>query len=800
MMSALILTRQGDPYSLRGFQSLSGNKTLALRTGSAPKHTPQDYVAPRWCPGVDVLAVPEGRMLRLVRLSGGQTIWRRALSDSGEADQKPNAQTIAAIAWGPSGTSIAVLHGGGLLVQRDFSRGDIINEARIDLDERVVGMEWVACKGAEGGGETDEDSLEAALPLLSMLDRSQPLPSHVNPVKEPPTAVVITGASGTVRVCLGGVFALPTVHLPVAVRGPGQEAGYVAVDARLDQDASSLNILLVEESSPQILARCSLDTSILSSYTTLLQTLMPLSARLSGLCLYLDNALGLLVKESEAREEGASRAFLRTTFEDVLRDHGVDEATSPEAELSRLAVTGRASESTSQFLLAKLKTTRLRNWENAGRLGAVAITRLVYQHAQPAIERAILAATRLLQVIKGSALHPNGAQGTSPQLESACGCILRAVVVLGWLYARLDEYMAQVHHEQQLNQEFVDWALFSISDLHWQNEGSRRLGNDDGNDDDDGLRPVCPDIDYKALLGFIRSAFRRVDEFAAPPPSVHDVLQGSGNSRPMGSGTFADTYFDVLVEQANLQTIGSAEGGSFEYVFHSQEAVDAAIGRHGSGSEDMVAPTCREALDEVRRLISTALEWPALSLGQSLQWSQAPTPICPLQHESCNEVYEILSDMRAVAEAGQDGIVKHMYMAVVEPAKSQLLLIARSEVAGGGQQAAAYIDLTVDVQLSDVPSRSAMDVSAISFFDDQQLGVVFTVDGCNAPLDVAREEDASVVVFSQLRRIDQASAQHALVLSCNGNEGRRCVAVAERRGKSWWPFDMDNEEDDEDEE
>ncbi|KAJ2399625.1 hypothetical protein GGI23_002541, partial [Coemansia sp. RSA 2559] len=85
MTDVSILSLSGFPYQTNGFQSLSGGRALQLRSGSSLKQQHStDYLPPKWCPTLDILAVPEGRALRLVRLSGGETIWRRALQDSNQ--------------------------------------------------------------------------------------------------------------------------------------------------------------------------------------------------------------------------------------------------------------------------------------------------------------------------------------------------------------------------------------------------------------------------------------------------------------------------------------------------------------------------------------------------------------------------------------------------------------------------------------------------------------------------------------------------------------------------------------------
>ncbi|KAJ2222203.1 hypothetical protein IW143_001510, partial [Coemansia sp. RSA 520] len=742
-MTTHILAPSGDPYGITGFQSLSGGQPLSLRTGSVPKQPPADYVAPRWCPNIDILAVPEGRALRLVRLSGGHTIWRRTLTDgqsrtSHDTDKRPNtSQAIRSIAWNPNGTTIAVLHANGLLVQRDSTRGDIVHETQTDIDDAVVAMEWVAGKIPEPDADCAEQMVEFSLPKLSPIDRGQSPPCHVNAETEPPTAIVITCASGSVWVCLGGIFTLPPAHLP-----PGQLEGFVAVDARLVQDSASLAVYLENDGTARSdidqpgVSLCTVDTSILSSSLPLLHSLVPLSARLSALCLYLDNTLDALFAEATARHENASRSFLLRTFEGLLRDHGVDEATSPMAELSRLALTGRASEPTSQFLLAKLKSTKLNNWEHAGRQGAVALTRLIYQHAQPAVERTILAASRLLDIV-----HTHKSS-TRDGAERTRGIILRAIVVLGWLHARLDECMTAVREEQQENQEFVDWALFTIDDLHWQNEGSRRLGNDGNDDVDDGLRPVRPEIEYDILFRFFRKTFGGCSDDTGPQSLILNMLHRNDAS-DTGSEQFHRAYFDAVIDAAHMDALSIAQQPTntnaecqndkklFEFVFHSQALLDTARANCGddSGLSDG-PPTCTEALKEVKLLMSQALEWPSRVLGDSLQWNTVPSLTCPMPLAS-KDGADLLSDMHYVASSN-DPSGGTMYTATVSSSQHLVLLSTPSESIH--EPTTARIELVVNVAASNSDTQQTpISVLALSFFDDQVLGILFTIDGCNEP-------------------------------------------------------------------
>ncbi|KAJ1997782.1 hypothetical protein GGI04_005276, partial [Coemansia thaxteri] len=562
------------------FQSLAGKETLRLRTGVAPREpNPEKYVAPRWCPTIDVLAVPEGKALRLVRLSGGQTVWRRTLhdqhsrtapvdfSDGGAGSEKQSAadgQAIRAIAWHPANTCVAVLHADGTLVQRDAAKGDVIHESRINLEAGnvVAAMEWIQCESNAGQGKQGrvengsgaQQPLEQYLPRLTSPDRSKAMPSHVNPTAEPLTAIIVVTTTGHVVVSLGGILTLPVAGMPKDIEA-AVDAGSTcsAVDAKLDQQNHRLYI--VYSVLPPFHHRAPATTSVLGSENARLAVctlhvplfaetaggplhkFTTLFARLSGLFLFLENALDLLIKESEARDEGASRPMLLDMLEGVLRDHGVDESTSPEAELIRLAIGGRASEPTSQFMLSKMKVTKLNSWESAGRMGAVAIVRLVYQHIQPAIERAILAIAGLQLTIDGWTKHDtfhtdkDGRLGDSRDFSSTKKALGRAVVIWGWLFARFEEYMVAVRDEQRENQEFADWALFAIDDLRWQNEGSRRADNDDA---DDGSRPVRPEIDYVLLLKFIRCAFRRETVIDPVDTRVIRMLYSSGTRSDEG--------------------------------------------------------------------------------------------------------------------------------------------------------------------------------------------------------------------------------------------------------------------------
>ncbi|KAJ1785356.1 hypothetical protein LPJ59_006162, partial [Coemansia sp. RSA 2399] len=529
---------------MNGFQSLSGRRALQLRSGSSLKQPHStDYLPPKWCPTLDILAVPEGRALRLVRLSGGDTIWRRTLQDSNQATPpkaesvsgktaniigKDSQAVIRAIAWNPTSQCIAVLYSDGNLVQRDAAHGDIVHESRIELanDELVASMLWVSCDGdtepstdilAEESSRTAKPlPLEFSIPALSPLDKSKATPSNINSEPDNMTAIVITTTRGAVWIMLGGIFTLPVAKLPLFEKS--SFADLVVTDAQINCDLSTLYVSLTRGQGEQPSGRpnaalCTLDTSMLSAATPLLRSLVYLSARISGLFLYIENAVDLVVNEATARGDAASRAGLLQTFEGILQDHGVDEVTSPEAELCRLAVTGRASEPTSQFLLAKLKSAKLKSWEHSGRQGAVAIARLIYQYVSPAIERAMFAASRLLHIVTvdfsqlslaGYNFGNNNGEGCSVSLkdmEETRGLILRAIVILGWTYARFEEYAARLQDEQRENQTFVDWALLAVDDLHWQNEGIHKSGNDDSVDD--GLRPIRPEIDHKLLLQFI---------------------------------------------------------------------------------------------------------------------------------------------------------------------------------------------------------------------------------------------------------------------------------------------------------
>ncbi|KAJ2083950.1 hypothetical protein H4R24_000393 [Coemansia sp. RSA 988] len=860
-----ILSHSGTPYNTRGFRPLTEDQTLTLRAGATPKQSLQsDYVLPRWCPCIDIIAVPEGRALRLVRLSGGQTVWRQTFNGrkthptNSEVDREAGIDeyAIRAIAWSPSGTSIAILHANGQLIQRDSTRGDIVHESYIAIDESVVAMDWVTCKNdnkepfsSESGDSRYPTALEFSFPKLSPLDRGQPTPAHINPEVEDPTAIIITSSSGLVQVSLGGIFTLPAVGFPKTMTDSLHN--HVAIDARLSSDSAILYVHLIQNSSKgsvdvstsdhvtQRMLVCAVDTSILSSTMPLLHMVVPLSARLSGLCLYIDNTLDLLVKEANARDESASRTSLLNTFEGVLRDHGVDEVTSPEAELARLAVAGGASESTSQFLLAKLKPAKLNNWESAGRLGAVALTRLVYQNALPAIERTILAATRLLDIVRDSRnmlayTDKDSKESDRHSADRTCNSLLRVIVILGWMYARFNKYMLALRDEQKENQEFVDWALCAIDDLHWQNEGSRRLGNDGHNDEaDDGMRPVRPEIDYKLLFGFIRGAFRRPVDGEESAGSICAILHNGDLVEPSTSKAEAavENYFDALVDQAHLEALNVTSGTGcdvpFQYVF--EQLVDGGKGSLPRNSATL--PSCREALSEVRTLISEIFKWPSHALGSGLQWFTDPTLTCPFHLGPNVQPSELLSDMHYVANefGGKNNSSSkqgQMYV-VTTSTSSQRLMIVATSASQHLPSAIAYVELAVDVKnvvdpvaepdaplLGQDQSRVPICVTDVSFFDDELLGIVFTVDGDSQPFlgaikyrpdagcvqyrstcDIQHDSAGSLLVFSRLTRIGEASTKGSISLASNGNKGRRCVAAMERRGRFWWPYDMDNEDD-----
>ncbi|KAJ2896861.1 hypothetical protein IWW38_001894 [Coemansia aciculifera] len=317
--------------------------------------------------------------------------------------------------------------------------------------------------------------------------------------------------------------------------------------------------------------------------------------------------------------------MLLDKLESVLRDHGVDDATSPEADLIRLAITGRASESVSQFLLSKLKAVKLNGWESAGRLGAVAIVRLVYQHIQPAIERAILAISEVQTIVGDWWTQREVAEDIA-----AKQALEQAVVVWGWLFARFEEYMAAVCGEQRENQEFADWALFVIDDLHWQNEGSRRLENDDA---DDGSRPVRPEIDYELLVNFIRSAFCRVDGVNPVDRSLLRMLY-SRHARSAESKEMLRAYIDELFRSEQ----NDEDVKRLKFVFHGDLVVD----------DDAVQPTCREMLSEAKELTLGALKWPSSMLGNSVSWDA--TPLATLMSSGGEESADFVrvSDMRKV--------------------------------------------------------------------------------------------------------------------------------------------------------
>ncbi|KAJ2691355.1 anaphase promoting complex subunit 4 [Coemansia spiralis] len=835
MSHSLFRTSDG---TLHGFQSLSNKETLQLRAGVAPKEPhPTKYVAPQWCPSIDVLAVPEGKSLRLVRLSGGQTIWRRQLNDQhsrtaakalfeangGDGRGTADGQTIRAIAWHPTSMCLAVLHSDGTLVQRDATGGDVVHESKVELGdgELVAAMEWIRCDASqvdESGSDEGRQSLEHYLPRLTSADRSKALPSHVNPSTEPLTAIIIVTAAGRVIVSLGGVFTLPVAGAPKELVAAAAEGStYGVVNTKLNEKDHRLYVVFSVQPSPAAesarLVVCALNMPLFMQTSGDLSRFTMLFARLSGLCLYLESALDVLIKESEARAEAASRAMLLDSLESVLRDHGVDEVTSPEAELIRLVVSGRASESVSQFLLSKMKAAKLSSWESAGRLGAVAIVRVVYQHIQPAIERAILAISEIQPIIGGWA---NTLTGGSGQLAGTSQALERAIVVWGWLFARFEDFMAAVCEEQRENQEFADWASFAIDDLHWQNEGSRRVDNDDS---EDGSRPVRPDFDYELLLRFIRSAFHRETDLVPVDRSLLRMLYGRR----------ARTARDKELLSAYINELFKAKGGDaehLEFVFHSEQLANNALascGLHSAGeggAADTIRPTCQELLGEAKEHTLGALKWPSNMLGDSVSWD--PAPLASLDLEAGLEDAEArrVSDIRNV----DGGSCVYVATTVASSRTLELVMLPCQQ---SGAPWVAQIDLAVGPSEPALETASTpVQVADVSFFDDNLLGVAFTIGGSDSLYLGAIEyrlqsgettltyhattasstsgsmqpTTKSPLVFMRLLEINEASSSHSVALACNGNVGRRCIAVVERRGKNWWPYDMDNEEDESDDE
>ncbi|ORX66017.1 hypothetical protein DL89DRAFT_74992 [Linderina pennispora] len=368
MAPLLLLSPSGEPYSTNGFQSLSDKNTLCLRSDNILKHAVS--ASPQWCPTLDVLAIPEGHALRLVRLSGGQTVWRRLPQDHLPRHAAPDAKKsatdpdlVSALAWHPAGRYIAVVYADGRVVQREPAHGEIIHEAKINLDddERVVSLQWVKCMSSESNSHMPNQTMDMqlSLPRLAPLRKGEDGPGHINPsTSEDLTAMIAVTSHGTVWMSLYGTFALPLKRVATL--------DSTVVRACISSDTRKL--FIVTSSNDRHESQLSiLDTSLLAVSSPLLSELASSSAHLSGLCLHLGNVIESIAKECVTRNEGSSRQTLLDSFESVLRDHGIEEVTSPEAELTRLAVTGRATDSSSQFLLNKFKITRLKSWESAGR-------------------------------------------------------------------------------------------------------------------------------------------------------------------------------------------------------------------------------------------------------------------------------------------------------------------------------------------------------------------------------------------------------------------------------------------------
>lgn len=427
------------PYN--GFQSLSGNETLVLRsTGAKPTD-----VLPLWCPTLDILAVPESLgSLRLVRLSGGQTVWRKT----------DNKNYIRGTAWHPQGTQIAVLYQDGALVQRSAASGDTVHQSKIEIgDESVAAMEWV-----QFNGNSSKKGSADPLPLLDALDNTKSVPPSQHATDESLNVIIVTTSNGTAVVSLAGIVSLPPFVPPAECQR--------AIGAKMDPATSSL-YMVMETTDGQTSVQC-LSLKFLLDQQTQLTKFASLFSRISGLFTYLDHAILQLIQEIDARDQNMSRqkTFLMP-FEAVLQDHGVDEVTTPRAELTRLMIAGRASEATSQFLMSKLKATRLAQWETTSRGNCLSIIRLIYQHLQPAISKIIMALDEL-----------------SIDTEMWEG-----------LAARLEGYRETLMEEQRGNQEFVSWVMWVVEDLNWKNEG--------------GDRPKRPEFDYQMLMKFIQDTFER---------------------------------------------------------------------------------------------------------------------------------------------------------------------------------------------------------------------------------------------------------------------------------------------------
>ncbi|KAJ2769651.1 hypothetical protein IWQ57_003015, partial [Coemansia nantahalensis] len=168
----------------------------------------------------------------------------------------------------------------------------------------------------------------------------------------------------------------------------------------------------------------------------------------------------------------------------------------------------------------------------------------------------------------------------------------------------------------------------------------------------------------------------------------------------------------------------------------------------------------------------------------------------------------LLAAMHCTADGGGTVFVA----SVAQP--GQALLITRAS--GGGERAAvARVELAIDAC---GPAKAPVTVTGLSFFDDELLGVAFTIEGRTRPFlgavdyrpgagvlaysPAAADCDAgtaSPLEFVRVQLLANASAERPVALASNGATGRRCVAVVEQRGRAWWPYDMDNEEEEDDE-
>ncbi|KAJ1803547.1 hypothetical protein LPJ56_006933, partial [Coemansia sp. RSA 2599] len=201
-------------------------------------------------------------------------------------------------------------------------------------------------------------------------------------------------------------------------------------------------------------------------------------------------------------------------------------------------------------------------------------------------------------------------------------------------------------------------------------------------------------------------------------------------------------------------------------------------------------------------------------LGQGLCWQPEPVAEYGAVGEASDGELNVMSD---TYELPDDDAKETIYIATCtksakrEIGHLELLCITRVDnLACRFLAQACSIELAVKTQ-EDLETKKNVNVAGVKFFDEKLLGIVFTVDGCSSTFlgsvdyrsvameDVSIYNKTSAVQsldFERLLDITDASSKIPSALAVNGRKGRRCIAVVERRGRYWRPYDMDNIEED----